>query len=136
MNKFDVRFAIEDAGFKLDHNVEDSNFYYKKDDIVLSYTVPHENLKEHMIRAEHVIHFDRWSNAEIELFVNNVSDLIDALEMIEKHFAEVPYSAEDYRLASAQGLDLDVYADWSEYFKMEDHAEDDVMGDSCYQGDR
>ena len=136
MHKYDVLFAIEDAGFVKEYDVTDESFYFKKSDILLSYTVPHDgNGDRHMIRAEHVDEFDKWGNASVEEFVNNVPDMIDLLNTIESRFGDAPYSEEDYEDARSRGLDLNDYNDWLAYNKMEDHAENDVTGDQRYARD-
>lgn len=136
MHKYDVLFAIEDAGFVKAYDVTDESFYFKKSDILLAYTIPHEgNGDRHLIRAEHVDEFDKWGNASVETFVNNVPDLIDLLNTIESRFGDAPYSKEDYEDARSRGLDLNDYNDWLAYYRMEDHAENDVTGDLRYDRD-
>lgn len=136
MDKSIVLLKIEEAGYVLGSSVEDTNFYFTKGDVVLSYTVPHEgNGNRHMIRADYSPHFDRWSNAEIESFVKCERAVDDALGLIWDYFLDVPYTAEDYRLASEQGLDLTNHGDWEEYFMMGMYAENDVLGDPRFQRD-
>lgn len=62
-------------GFEMTEHVDDDNYYFRKNDIIVSYTTPHKGLEfNHMIRAEMIDEFDRWSMARYEEIFNSKED--------------------------------------------------------------
>lgn len=54
-------------GFEMTEHLNEDNYYFKKNDILVSYITPHEGTEfKHMIRGELVNEFDRWSQARYE----------------------------------------------------------------------
>lgn len=72
-------------GWKLEDNLDDTNYYYSKGALLLSYTVPHSgNEYSHLIRAEHREDFDRWSGTKVSEFVKDTEHLVVALDKADR----------------------------------------------------
>ncbi|EPC8411039.1 hypothetical protein [Bacillus thuringiensis] len=70
-------------GFEMTGHVNEDNYYFRKNDILVSYTTPHEGTEfNHMIRGEMNGKFDRWGEARYE-------ELFDDKEKFDKILQEL-----------------------------------------------
>lgn len=67
-------------GYLFTGNFEESHYYFANDKVMVCYVTPHEgNGFKHMIRAEIIEDFDRWSNAQFEEFIDEVDELVSLI---------------------------------------------------------
>ena len=75
---------LENIGFKLIGNIENTNYYLEKDNVVLSITTPHSgNEYKYLIRHDYKEIFDRWSNCYYENSADTIEKIGNILEDIE-----------------------------------------------------
>lgn len=79
--KNDIIEVLTSNGFDLTLEVDNSNYYFKGNGVLVSYVAPHKGTDwRHLIRAEVEEEFDRWSNAQYWIYVTYEMDIDEMLE--------------------------------------------------------
>ena len=70
--------------FYLSEQIDEDNWYFHKENIVLCLTSPHKGTDfKWMLRADTKEEFDRWSNAQFEMYFNTPGEFEDVLKELD-----------------------------------------------------
>lgn len=106
MDKSTIIQLIEEHGYRQTGAFEETHYYFEGNDRFLCYVTPHNGTEmKHLIRAELVSAFDRWSNAQLEELFETKEELLSALESTKNMVSdEAGVEKEDVALVLSEGL--------------------------------
>lgn len=71
-------------GFLFTGNADESHYYFSNGKVMVCYVTPHSGTDNlHMIRAEIIEDFDRWSNAQYEEFISEKHEILKVIMDLE-----------------------------------------------------
>lgn len=69
--------------FNLKEHIDNSNFFYWYDNIVIQYVTPHSgNNHKHMLMANHYETFNKWADCSIEVELKSLQQLCELIELL------------------------------------------------------